>query len=74
MYLDNSWLEWGHGMGRIHYLPNVVIEHLHWSTGKAKHDASYAETSPLMGPDQVAFDRYMKERFPADLAKLKELL
>lgn len=74
MYLDNSWLEWGRGINRIKYLPNVVIEHMHWSVGKAQHDASYGETGPLMGPDQVVFDQYMKERFADDLAKLKELL
>lgn len=45
LYIDNYWLDLGIGMGRIEYLPDVVIEHLHPAAGKAQLDDSYRTTN-----------------------------
>lgn len=74
LYADNFWLELGRALDRIRYLPDVVIEHLHWSNGKASSDESYEESHARMEPDRLAFERYMREGFEADVAKLRDYL
>lgn len=74
MYADNAWMEWGAAMGRLRYLPDVVIEHLHPGNGKAPMDAGYQTSAQFMGPDGEAFGRYMAQQFPADAEKLRALL
>lgn len=75
LYVDNTWLAWGRGLGAITYLPDVVIEHLHPVAGKADWDEGYrnvnAETS--YDADRAAYENYRTERLPADLEKLKAL-
>lgn len=43
--LDLVWLDWGQGMGRITYLSDVIIEHMHPANGKAELDAGYTEVN-----------------------------
>jgi hypothetical protein len=74
MYLDNAWLDWGNGIDRLRYLPDVIIEHLHPEAGKAEDDERYAEVRPAMGPDSIAYAQYKLDQFPRDIDKLKGLL
>lgn len=74
MYLDNVWKAWGEGIGRLRYLPDVTIEHVHPHAGKGEADTTYGEVWPLMGPDSEAFRRYMADGYTADIAKLRALL
>lgn len=53
MYCDNAIMDLGRGIGRLTYLDDVVIEHLHPFAGKADMDASYEETN---APEQYASD------------------
>jgi hypothetical protein len=41
LYLDDTWRSLGHEMDRLKYLPDVVIEHLHPTAGKAEWDEGY---------------------------------
>mgnify|MGYP001572384009 CR=1 FL=1 len=74
--LDLCWLEWGKGMGRITYLDDMVIEHMHPAANKALVDQGYEECN---SPSQVAADAeaYYEYRdeggLEADLAKLRAL-
>jgi hypothetical protein len=54
MYVDNAVLELGRALGRIAYVPGVVIEHLHPAAGKAAVDDSYRESN---APERYAADR-----------------
>lgn len=45
MYCDDYWMSLGDELGRITYLDDVVIEHLHPSAGKAELDDSYRQTN-----------------------------
>lgn len=74
MYCDNFWLELGRAMGRIRYLPDVVIEHLHPSKGKSANDPVYGASASLMERDRIAFETYMQDCFEADLLKVRHLL
>lgn len=75
--LDLCWLDWGRGMGRITYLDDMVIEHLHPAAQKAEMDAGYEEVN---SPEQVSSDSaaYYDYRdnggLEADLAKLRKLV
>jgi hypothetical protein len=71
LYLDNFWLELGKATS-IKYLPDVIIEHLHPSVGKAQWTDSYKEVNDqaLYQADEKAFKNYLETRFEDDLRKL----
>lgn len=75
--MDLVWVDWGRGMGRITYLPDVVIEHLHPAAQKAAVDAGYAEcNSPeQVSTDSAAYYAYRDEgSLATDLGKLRKLV
>lgn len=76
MYLDNAWLALGEALGRIRYLPGVVIEHCHPVGGTAAWDAGYAEVnSPeRYAADEAAFRRWLEEDFASDVARVEEAI
>lgn len=41
LYIDNYWLDLGNTAGCIRYLPDVVVEHMHYSVGKSPADEGY---------------------------------
>jgi len=41
MFLDDTWRELGHAIGRYTYLPDVHIEHMHPTAGKSEWDSNY---------------------------------
>lgn len=73
LYLDNFWLKLGQDLNRIHYLPEVIIEHLHPIAGKAEWDANYREVNAqeVYSADAVAFKDYIAS---ADYQRLLETL
>lgn len=77
LYLDNVWKLWGEGIGRIRYLPDVIVEHLHPIAGKARTDAGYERVnSPeVNAADRAAWEAYQRGRWPdADLPLLRALI
>lgn len=54
-YLDNAWLDLANAAGCKHYLPEVKIEHLHFSYGKSSYDATYEHTMSVGGGDQTRY-------------------
>lgn len=75
MYLDNTWKVWGEGMGRLTYLPHIIIEHLHPIAGKAEWDDRYVEVNAghQYAADEAAYKNYLASRVTYDLQKLREL-
>lgn len=77
LFLDNFWKELGERIGRLTYLPEVIIEHLHPIAQKTEWDAGYAEVN---APEMYDHDRYiwLKYRdngaFDRDIEKLKAVL
>jgi hypothetical protein len=71
---DVAWMAWGKACG-IAYLDDVIIEHLHYTVGKAPCDESYARSTALItGGDLDAWHAYSGDDGPAglnaDIAKL----
>jgi hypothetical protein len=77
LYTDNYWLELGRGLGRLRYLSEVVIEHMHPGIGKAVIDAGY-EFSGNYSLDMMDKDTFegvvRNEILPRDIAKIKRLM
>lgn len=76
LYVDNFWLDVGHALGTIRYLPDVVVEHLHPVAGRAEWDSTYAETNSeeRYSSDERAYQEYKATRLDADVARLREVL
>lgn len=74
LYIDDAWRELGNAMGRLKYLPDVVIEHMHPAAQKASWDHRYAEVNApeVAAADKATFDAWMAEGLPAAVAKLRE--
>lgn len=73
LYIDDYWRELGRAMGRLRYLPEVVIEHLHPAAGKAARDLTYDEANAPDRDrrDKAAFEAWMRDGLAADVAKLR---
>jgi hypothetical protein len=74
MYIDNVWKNWGERSGCLTYLPDVIIEHLHYVNGKAEMDDLYRECSTLMHDDEIRYREYCSAQLDIDIAKIKELM
>lgn len=76
LYADTAWLELGKAIGKVRYLPEVVLEHMHPIAGKAAEDAGYREANApeQYESDRIAFQNWMHDGFDADIAKLRALL
>ncbi len=75
MYIDNFVKDIGQAIGRLRYLPDVTIEHLHPLNAKAETDAGYQDVWALQEPDRIAYEKYKSDgSFDADVTKLKALI
>jgi hypothetical protein len=43
LFGDTLWYELGKRLELLHYFPNVVLEHVHWSNRKAPKDETYSK-------------------------------
>ncbi len=76
MFVDNAIMELGEATGRIAYVPNVIIEHLHPNADKAKIDDTYRSTN-----NEEQYERDLKAfrmwrygpQFRRDVNKILEL-
>jgi hypothetical protein len=76
MFVDNQVWDLGHAIGRIRYLPDVIVEHLHPLAQKADMDAGYAEVNhpDAFEADRLIYADWYQHQMPADVAKLKALI
>lgn len=76
LYIDNYFLELGKALGKITYLPDVIVQHLHPCAGQAEEDQTYKEAnSPEnWSNDQARFEKYMQEELYSDVEKLRRYI
>lgn len=76
MYLDNAWKILGERLGRLVYLPDVVIEHMHPVVGKGGWDETYSlsNTSERLSKDREAFENWLAHGVNIDVRKVNEAL
>jgi hypothetical protein len=72
--VDLSWKDMGEGLGRIRYLPDVVIEHMHPAAGKAKVDSGYqhANSKMMVKLDEKEYIRWKRDDYPRELARVAD--
>lgn len=70
MYVDVAWYAWGQACG-ITYLHDVLIPHLHYTTGAVPSDATYQNSYAGTGADLQAWHAYSRGGgLNADIEKL----
>jgi hypothetical protein len=74
MYIDNAWKQIGQGIGRLIYLDDLIIEHMHPSVRKAKPDAGYLLADSSLDHDRIAFEAWMKMDYAEDLERVRRAL
>lgn len=75
--IDVVWKDWGQAIGRLVYLDDVIVEHLHPLAGKARMDKNYRAVNNILvvRHDVEAYNLYKSNgRFAEDVGKLKMLL
>lgn len=67
MYFDNFMMELG-----AFYVPEVVIEHMHYSVGKSSEDDGYrrVNNSEVHGADQAVFNQWKTTQKEKDLERI----
>lgn len=65
LYVDNYWKALGEGIGRLSYLNDVIVEHMHPIAGKAEWDDGYRRVNDgaLYQRDANAFTRYCEDEY-----------
>jgi hypothetical protein len=74
MYPDNVARDIGDRLGRLHYLPDVVIEHVHPGAGKAELDDGYRRADASTARDRAAYLAWRGFRMTADVARVRRAL
>lgn len=77
LYVDNFFYDLGKAIGSLHYLPYVVIEHLHPLYLKSDMDDQYksVQTDAIWKHDEQAHGEYLlSEEYAVLVATLKELV
>jgi hypothetical protein len=73
LFCDNVWLDLGREAECLRYLPDVVIEHLHYSRGASPGDQTYEETRGAWTADEAAYQAWRRTSMAADVDKIREL-
>ena len=74
LYADDYWLTLARDLDRCTYLPDVLIEHMHPSAGKAEMDDLYRQNDTHYDEDRQAFERFLVEQHPAVLERVRCVL
>lgn len=71
LYVDDAWMDLGRGMGKLFYLEEVLIEHVHPATGKVPMDAEYARVNSNYQIHMERYQQWKNSKLAGELEKLK---
>jgi hypothetical protein len=76
LYIDNVWGTVGREIGKLSYLPDVVIEHMHPAGGKAVWDEGHlrVNTDAMFSHDRAAFEAWVENRSAEDIERVRSAL
>ena len=74
MYGDDALRILGKALRRIHYLPNVIIEHMHPAVQKGEWDAGYDRAYASMEADKAAFNEWHQRYAKLDIGNVVRVL
>lgn len=73
LWADYFWKHLGTELKSLHYFPNVIIEHRHYSTGKREKDEISVLVDQKGSEDYSNYNKiYLKTDFRGDVERLKE--
>jgi hypothetical protein len=72
LYIDNYWKSLGTRLLSLKYFSEIILEHLHFTIGKAVEDDTYRESSSQEAflEDRDAYNNYILNKLENDVAKL----
>lgn len=72
LYADNFWKILGNMAGILKYMPEIIIEHMHFTAGKSAKDELYAEVNShaMYQQDSKSFEAYLASSFEEDVKKV----
>jgi hypothetical protein len=71
LYLDTAWKVIGEGIGKLHRLEHIVVEHVHPFWDKAPKDLIYSENKKRAINDKEEFLKWSEQEAPAIVSRLK---
>lgn len=76
LYVDNTWKDMGDGLKRLEYLPDVIIEHMHYTNGKSSEDSGYRHVNSeiTVRHDEAEYFRWKREDYPDQLRTVSQAL
>lgn len=76
LYVDNYFMEIANAIGKLIYLPDVIVQHMHPSAGTAQEDLTYKEANSAenWSNDLKRFKKYVAEELSNDAEKLRKLI
>jgi len=74
MCMDNQVMILARQFGKLFYIPEIIIEHMHYTTGKSKNDAMYASVNNniVLLADQKVLSEWRTQELPKIITKYKE--
>lgn len=75
LFIDNYFMQLALSIGKLSYLPDVIIQHHHPCAGTAKEDLTYREANSPENwtNDRIRFEKYMAEELAKDTEKLRKI-
>ncbi len=71
LWADHFWKQIGEALGTLHYFPDVIVEHRHYSTGKREKDPLSLEVDTKGQEDFIGYNKHYKPlKFNNDIQKL----
>jgi hypothetical protein len=76
LYLDNTWRVIGDSVERLFYFPDVIVEHMHPTVGKAEWDEGYrAVNAPeVYSADGQGFAAWLANTAEVDVERVRAVL
>jgi hypothetical protein len=72
-YVDNVWADIGNGAGCLLFLPEVILEHMHWTFGKGPVDNTNRVAINLTPVDEVAYNQWRGSQMSVDTSTVRRL-
>lgn len=76
LFIDNYFMRLAGSINKLKYIPDVVIQHMHYIAGSSQEDLTYREANSDENwtNDRVRFEKYLDEELQNDQSKLASLL
>ena len=69
--IDNAWKDIGNGIGRLTYLPDLIIKHEHPAGNFIPWDEDYLKVNTLANADSYAYGNWVRNEYSSDISKIK---